>query len=58
MAKKILKLKEKHNVTFFSLTEKCCLPSPSKINPEEGEFVADSGASMHMIGRKDLNSAE
>ena len=28
------------------------------IKPEEGEFVVDSGASMHMLSRKDLNSAE
>ena len=26
--------------------------------PEEWEFVVDSGASMHMLSRKDLNSAE
>ena len=26
--------------------------------PEEREFVVDSGASMHMVSRKDLNSAE
>ena len=35
-----------------------CLPSPSTIKPEEREFVVDSGASMHMISKKDLNSAE
>ena len=58
LAKKILKLKEKHKATFFSPSEKWCLPSPSKIKPEEREFVVDSGASMHMISRKDLNSAE
>ena len=58
LAKKILKLKEKHKATFFSPSEKWCLSSPSKIKPEEREFVADSGASMHMIIRKVLNSAE
>ena len=26
--------------------------------PEEREFVVDSGASMHMINKKDLNSPE
>ena len=26
--------------------------------PEEGEFVVDSGASIHMVSKKDLNSAE
>ena len=58
LAKHILKLKEKHQSAFFSLTEDRCLPAPSGINPEEREFVADSGTSMHMISRKDLNSAE
>ena len=28
------------------------------LKPEEREFVVDSGASMHMISKKDLNSAE
>ena len=32
--------------------------APSAIKPEEEEFVVDSGASMHMVSRKDLNSAE
>ena len=34
------------------------LPSPSTIKPEEREFVVDSGASMHMISKKDLYCAE
>ena len=58
LAEKILKLKEKHKAAFFSPTEKWCLPSPSKIKPEEREFVVHSGVSMHMTRRKDLNSAE
>ena len=58
LAKKILKLKEEQKTTFFSPTEKWCLPSPYKIEPEERDFMVDSGASMHLIGRKDLNSAE
>ena len=58
LAKKILMLKEKHKTTFFSPKEKWCLPSPFKIKLEEREFVVDSGASMHMISRKDLNFAE
>ena len=28
------------------------------MTPEEREFVVDSGASMRMVSRKDLNSAE
>ena len=30
----------------------------STLKPEEREFVVDSGASMHMINKMDLNSAE
>ena len=30
----------------------------STLEPEEREFVVDSGASMHMISKKDLNPAE
>ena len=58
MARNILKLKEKHKTTFFSPSENWCLPSPATIKPEEREFVVDPGASMHMISKKDLNSAE
>ena len=58
MARCILKLKEKHKTTFFTPSENWCLPSPSTIEPEEREFVVDSGASMHRISKKDLNFAE
>ena len=58
LAKKILKLKEKDKTTFFSPSVVWCLPAPSVIKPKEREFVVDSGASMHMLSRKDLNSAE
>ena len=58
LAKKILKLKEKDKATLFSLAEIWCLPAPSVMKPGEREFVVDSGASMHMLSRKDLNSAE
>ena len=34
------------------------LPAASAIKPGEREFVVDSGASMHMVSRKDFNSAE
>ena len=54
---KCSKIKEKHKATFFSLSEKRCLRA-SNLRLEDREFVVDSGASMHMISRKDLNSAE
>ena len=56
--KSILKLKEKNKAVFLSPSENWCLPAPSNLKPEEREFVVDSGASMHMISKKDLNSAE
>ena len=55
--KSILKIKEQERATFFSPSENRCLPA-SNLKPEEREFVVDSGASVHMISRKDLNSAE
>ena len=54
LAKNILKLKEKHETAFFSPSENWCLPAPSTLKPEEREFVVDSGASMHMISKKDF----
>ena len=57
LAKSVLKLKEKNKATFFSPSENRCLPA-SNLKPEEREFVVDSGASMQMISKKDLNSAE
>ena len=47
LAKSVLKLKEHERATFFST-----------FKPEEREFVVDSGASMHMISKKDLSDAE
>ena len=58
LAKSVLKLKEKDKTAFFSPSENWCLPAPSTIKPEEREFVVDSGASMHMSSKKDLNYAE
>ena len=53
----MLKLKEHERATFFSPSENRCLPA-SSLKPEEREFVVDSGASMHMISKKDLSDAE
>ena len=55
--KSVLIFEEHERATFFSPSENRCLPA-SNLNPEEREFVVDSGASMHMISKKDLNSAE
>ena len=53
----MLKLKEQERATFFSPSENRCLPA-SNLEPEDREFVVDSGASMHMINKKDLSDAE
>ena len=58
LAKNVLKLKEHERATFFSPSENRCLPAPSNLKPEEREFLVDSGASMHMISKKDLSDAE
>ena len=56
LAKHIYKLKEKEKTTFFSPADEWILPAASTIKPEEREFAVDSGASMDMVSRKDLNS--
>ena len=57
LAKNVFKLKEHERAAFFSSPENRCLPA-STLKPEEREFVVDSGASMHMISKKDLSEAE
>ena len=57
LSKNVLKLKEHQRAAFFSPSENRCLPA-SNLKPEEREFVVDSGASMHMISKKDLSDAE
>ena len=57
LAKNVFKLKEHERTTFFSPSESRCLPA-SNLEPEEREFVVNSGASMHMISKKDLSDAE
>ena len=57
LAKNVLKLNEKNKAAFFSPSENTCLPA-SNLKPEEREFAVDSGASMHMISKKDLSDAE
>ena len=58
LAKNVFKIKgaPKSNILLIS-GKKRCLPA-SSLKPEEREFVVDSGASMHMISKKDLSSAE
>ena len=53
----MFKLKEHEKAAFFSLSENRCLLA-SILKPEEREFIVDSGASMHMISKKDLSNVE
>ena len=52
-----LNLKEHERAAFFSSPENRCLLA-STLKPEEREFVVDSGASMHLISKKELSDAE
>ena len=58
LAKNMWKLKEKDKAAFYFPAEERELPAASTKEPEEREFVVDSGASMHIVRKKDLNSAE
>ena len=58
LGKNIYKLKEKDKAAFYFLAEKWVLPAASIKEPEEIKFVVDSRASMHMVSKKDINSAE
>ena len=55
---KLAKSIREKKTAFFSPSENWCLPAPSNLKLEEREFIVDSGASMHMISKKDLNSGE
>ena len=57
LAQNVFKLKEQQRAAIFSPSKNRCLPA-STLKPEEREFVVDSGASMHMISKKDLSDAE
>ena len=46
----MFKLKERDRAAYFSPSENWCLPA-SNLKLEEREFVFDSSASMHMIGK-------
>ena len=53
----IYKLKENDKATFYPPAEEWVLPAASTKEPEEREFVVDSGASMLMVSKRDLISA-
>ena len=57
-AKNTNKLKEKDKAAFYFSAEGWVLPAASTKESEEREFAVDSGASMHMVSKNNLNSAE
>ena len=57
LANDVFRSKEHRRAAFFSPSENRCLPA-STLEPEEREYVVDSGASMHMISTKDLSNVE
>ena len=56
VAKHMYKLKANGKAPLYSPAEKWFLPNASAREPEERELVVDSGASMHMVSERDLNS--
>ena len=54
---KTFQAQRKDQVKFHSPAEEWVLPVASQ-ELEEREFVVDSGGSMHMVSKRDLNSAE
>ena len=50
--------KKNDKATFYSPAEEWVLPASSTKEPEEREFVVNSGACMHMVSKRDLNYAE
>ena len=57
LGEKINKLKAEDEATFFYLVETKAAVLVSR-NTEKCMFVVDSGASMHMLRKKDLSSDE
>ena len=57
VAQNIYELKEKDKAAFYFSAEEWVLPAKSTTEREEREFEVDSGASMHMVSKKDLNSS-
>ena len=58
LAKDVYKQKKDSKETFYSLAEVWVMPTTSSTNPEERQFIIDSGASMHVLSKKDLSSEE
>ena len=58
LSKNIYQLNENDKATFYLPAEEWVLLAASTKEPEEKEFVVDSRASMHMVRKREINSAE
>ena len=58
VAKNIYQFKNADKATFYTPIEARVMLAPASKSPVEREFVVDSGASMHMMSKKDLSSDE
>ena len=58
LAKIMYKLKNSDTTTFYTSIEAKVMSAPTSTRPEEREFVVDSGASMHMMSKKEFCSEE
>ena len=58
LATYIHELKTSDKTTFYTPIEAKAMLAPTSTRPEEREFVVDSGASMHMMSKKELSSEE
>ena len=58
LAKNIYKLKNSLTTMFYVPGGVKAMLAPTSKRPEEREFVVDSGASVHMVSKKELSSEE
>ena len=58
LAKEVRKINKESKDTFFSPAEAWVMLAPYSRRPEERQFVMDSGASMHVVNKKNLSSGE
>ena len=54
----IYKLKKEDKATLYSPDEARATPAPTSTAPDEREFVIDSGASTHILTKRDLSSKQ
>ena len=58
LAEDVCNLKKESKDTFFTHVEAWVMLAPSSTKAEKRHFVIDSGASMHMLSKKDMGSGE